>query len=45
MKGTVVWDMTACGPIEVHGRFGGTYCLDLQSRSSYFLAAAFWLLA
>jgi hypothetical protein len=31
-KTTVFWDVTPCNSAEVHGIFGGTYCLYLQDR-------------
>jgi hypothetical protein len=32
LKGTALWKATSCSPIELHRRFGGTYCLHLQGR-------------
>jgi hypothetical protein len=32
IKITVVWDLTRCSPVNVHRRFGWTYCLHLQDR-------------
>jgi hypothetical protein len=26
------WNVTSCSPVEVHRRFGGTYCFHLQGR-------------
>jgi hypothetical protein len=26
------WNITSCSPLKVNGRFGGKYCLSLQSR-------------
>jgi hypothetical protein len=31
-KSTVYWDMTPCHPVEIHRRFGETYCLHFQCR-------------
>jgi hypothetical protein len=31
MNGTVSWDVPPCTP-EVHGRFGGKYCLHILSQ-------------
>jgi hypothetical protein len=32
MKSSVFWDVKGCSPVEIHQRFGGTYCLHLQCR-------------
>jgi hypothetical protein len=32
MKSAASWDIS-CSPVEVHRRFGGTYCFHLQGRS------------
>jgi hypothetical protein len=31
MKSTIFWDLLLCSPLSVNRRFGGTYCLHLQS--------------
>jgi hypothetical protein len=28
---SIFWDVTSCCTVEVHGRFGGTYCLHIES--------------
>jgi hypothetical protein len=33
MTKIIFWDVTPCSLVEVHGRFGGTYCLHIQGRS------------
>jgi hypothetical protein len=30
--GTLTWGVILCSPVELQGRFGGTYCIHLQSR-------------
>jgi hypothetical protein len=31
-KSTIYWDMTPCSPVEIHRRFGETYCIHFQCR-------------
>jgi hypothetical protein len=30
----ILWNVTPYSPVEAHRRFGGTFCLHLQCRSS-----------
>jgi hypothetical protein len=30
IKNIAFWDVTLCRPVDVHGRFGRTYCLHLR---------------
>jgi hypothetical protein len=32
MLSIIFWDVMKCSPVEIHDRFGGTYCLPLQNR-------------
>jgi hypothetical protein len=32
VKSTAFWDISTFNPIELHRRFGGTYCLHLQGE-------------
>jgi hypothetical protein len=32
MKSKIFWDITACGPLNVNRRFGGTYLLHVQDK-------------
>jgi hypothetical protein len=32
MRSTSFWDVTPCNLVQVHGLFGGTYCILLQDR-------------
>jgi hypothetical protein len=32
LKSTVFWDITACSPLRVNRRFGGTFSLHFQGR-------------
>jgi hypothetical protein len=32
MKRNVFWDLTLYNPVDVHRRFGGTYCSHIQGR-------------
>jgi hypothetical protein len=33
MRGTVFWSVTPSSPVEIHQRFGGTYCFHPQGVS------------
>jgi hypothetical protein len=49
MKSSTVWDITACSPVKVNLRFGGTYLLHLQGRRAshimFLLPVSWWFLA
>jgi hypothetical protein len=45
MKNTVLWQPMPCSLVEVHSRFGGTYCLrllDLILFADYLLRLLFY---
>jgi hypothetical protein len=34
IESTIFWDITQCSPVKMNQRFGGTFCLHLQSQIS-----------
>jgi hypothetical protein len=32
LKSNVLWDVMPCSAVDIHGSFGGTYCLHLQGK-------------
>jgi hypothetical protein len=42
MKRTIFWDVTLCSPVDVHQRFGGTYCLHLQGQKVSTARSRWW---
>jgi hypothetical protein len=42
-KSSIFWDISPCGPVDVHLCFGGTYCLLLLGISGSLLLAGYLL--